>query len=994
MQTPSFDPNDPRLTAFAFGELDASEVESIEQLLAESEEAREALKEIEETVGLVRNELIAEPASGLTSAQRDAIQNAATAAVAPTADPAVASGPSDSSLVAARAAADATPKRTGLAILASVASAAVVIIGVVINQNPDETSDSSPTSAMVRQAEGQTVAALDGKRNFSNATPAENDSVLEYASVADDAGGFGNATNERQLKLAARNRTDGRPADKQRAQPFQKGMRSVQKDNATVANSGEKKVAGYKQQSPEPTGPPAGIGDNNPGKNFTEKGLIKTKFDEAKSDSARELSVAKKSKPGGLPATNNGKQSRTQPNQPQGQPLSKKPESAKNSAATTNAVRRNRGVDSKNGNGQPVGGGLGGGIPQDGQAQSDGKPSRMVASLDRTKTRDLRGSRKVRTDLVAPIAPESETARSKFGRAAPGNEEFSEIIENQFIVPKGQAAFSTFSVDVDTASYANVRRFLTRDQLPPKDAVRIEELVNYFKYDYKQPAGDEPFSVDVELAKCPWATDHRLARIGLQAKTIAKEKRPRTNLVFLVDESGSMRASNKLPLVKTAMKLLVDELTEDDQFSIVTYSSTIKHRLEVTSGAKKDQIKSVIDKLSAGGSTNGSGGIQKAYDVANKNFLQDSSNRVIICTDGDFNLGISKDDELVEFIKEKAASGVFLSVFGFGMGNLKDGKLEKLADQGNGHYGYVDNAKEAQKVFQDQLMGTLYTVAKDVKLQIDFNFKTVGAYRLIGYENRQLAAQDFNDDTRDAGEIGAGHSVTALYEIVPPDVWAKRPPSPANRSKYQEEPKVRKAANKKYADELFTVRLRFKKPDEEKSELTLDHVVKDLDPKKATRPSDDFMFTSSVAAFGMNLRESKFRGKWNLAEVQETAEGTIGDDPTGIRREFVTLVQKARRLTEPAPSLTLPKVPRVLVGIPKKLDAETARNKATVKGKYRRLLKKIEVVKDVKQFGEFYDYGKWDFTAYSGYADLPVGNWVYVYPHWYIWAEQVKPADK
>lgn len=605
-----------------------------------------------------------------------------------------------------------------------------------------------------------------------------------------------------------------------------------------------------------------------------------------------------------------------------------------------------------------------------------------------------------------------------------GDEYYASIVENDFIVPvlgDKEKSLSTISVDVDTASYANMRRFLNRDQLPPANSVRIEELVNYFKYNYPEPEGDEPFSVKTELAACPWQPSHRLAMVGLKAKTIEKAQRPPTNLVFLLDVSGSMRASNKLPLVQQSMRLLVEEMTEDDRVSIVTYASNAGVRLQSTLGSKKQDILNAINDLRAGGSTNGEGGIRIAYDEANRHYFQGGANRVILCSDGDFNVGKSSDGDLVELIQEKAASGVFLSVFGFGMGNLKDGKLEKIADKGNGHYGYIDNLNEARKVFQDELVGTLYTVAKDVKLQVEFNPATVGAYRLIGYENRKLAAQDFTDDSKDAGEIGSGHTVTALYEIIPKQVLlaepnvdglkyqstAKKPaiegaketagdaPTPESSSDSGGKP-VELTETPAVQEELLTIKLRYKKPDEEVSQPVFQNfVVKDVRSagQQLSAASDDLMFAASVASFGMNLRGSKYRGNWGFAEALETAQGAQDDGSDAQRTEFIQLVQRAMRITgqQAGPQ---PRTSQGTTTRPGELDATEARIKASLNGKYRRLVKKIEVRDDFQRFGAFNDYGHWDGTEYSSHKDLPPGNWVYVYPNWYIWAEAVTPPDE
>ncbi len=578
------------------------------------------------------------------------------------------------------------------------------------------------------------------------------------------------------------------------------------------------------------------------------------------------------------------------------------------------------------------------------------------------------------------------------------NEAYDRITENAFVQPiplDTETSVSTFSVDVDTASYANVRRFLNNGQFPPKNAVRVEELINYFQYDYPQPEGEDPFSVNIELNICPWQPRHRLARIGLRAKDLDEQQRPPTNLVFLIDTSGSMRAESKLPLVRASMNILVRELTEDDQVAIVTYSNTADLRLATTSGAKKTEITQVIDGLKAGGSTNGAGGIQLAYDTAVCKYIDGGANRVIICTDGDFNVGISDDDKLVELIQEKAASGVFLSVFGFGMGNLKDAKLEKLADKGNGQYGYIDSQGEAKKVFGEELTGTLYTVAKDVKAQVEFNPEMVGAYRLVGYENRVMANRDFSDDTKDAGDIGAGHTVTALYEIVPKTAILEQPgQTPLKYGGSKKKPAEAGDATDPESTELFTLRLRYKLPDEETSQLFgKDYAVQDIAIRgQAQAPTGDFVWASAVASFGLNLRESKYRGNFSFREVLAMAQRSVGEDEHGRRKDFISLVTKAARLAGQGGGLEAPEL-KGPVARPAEIDSGAARIKAGVDGKYRRLLKKIEVQDDFRRFRGFHDYGYWDGTEYAGQTDLLPGFWVYVYPHWYIWGEELqKPA--
>ncbi|MCD4727572.1 MAG: VWA domain-containing protein, partial [Pirellulales bacterium] len=474
-----------------------------------------------------------------------------------------------------------------------------------------------------------------------------------------------------------------------------------------------------------------------------------------------------------------------------------------------------------------------------------------------------------------------------FTRLIPNTEQYDRIVDNEFR-PVEKQPLSTFSIDVDTASYANMRRFISEGRLPPPDAVRIEEMVNYFTYDYPQPSGKTPFSVNMEVAQCPWKPGHRLLRIGLKGREIDRRELGPSNLVFLLDVSGSMNQPNKLPLVKQAMRMLVEQLTEDDRVAIVTYASGVGMPLPSARGNEQKHILNTIDSLEAGGSTHGSAGIELAYRQAAEHFVRKGINRVILCTDGDLNVGITNDDDLVRLIEEKAKSGVFLTVLGFGTGNLKDSKMEKLADHGNGLYAYIDSLREARRVLIEQMTGSLATIAKDVKLQIEFNPAEVAAYRLIGYENRVLANRDFDDDRKDAGEIGAGHTVTALYELVPADVGHADGTRPL---KYQRVPK-RNLTDVARGGELLTLRLRYKEPDENESKL-LERTVRDSGAKFG-RASDDFRFASAVAALGLVLRSSPYLGNATLAAVEEYAAGALGKDPNGYRAEFLDLVRWAR----------------------------------------------------------------------------------------------------
>ena len=481
-----------------------------------------------------------------------------------------------------------------------------------------------------------------------------------------------------------------------------------------------------------------------------------------------------------------------------------------------------------------------------------------------------------------------------------GTEQYARINENSFLSPP-QQPLSTFSIDVDTASYANVRRFLTSGQLPPADSVRIEELVNYFRYEYPQPRASEPFSVSMEVAECPWREGHRLLRVGLKGREVPPAERPASNLVFLLDVSGSMADENKLPLLKTAMKMLVGELGEDDRVAIVTYAGEAGLKLPPTRGHEQRRITRAIDSLQSGGSTNGSAGIELAYQQATAGFITGGTNRVILCTDGDLNVGVTSDEALTKLIKQKAKSGVFLTVLGFGTGNLKDTKMERLADNGNGLYAYIDSVREARKVLVEQLTGSTITIAKDVKIQIEFNPAQVASYRLLGYENRVLTAEDFNNDKRDAGEIGAGHTVTALYELVlVSDASQKRPAveplkyQDSTASGRREPPGIATQPEPGQSNELLTLKLRYKQPDGDASKL-LEYPLSDRGGSFASA-SPDFQFAAAVASFGMILRNSDHRGTSNLAAVAEIASSTLSSDPGGYRAEFVDLVRKAQSL--------------------------------------------------------------------------------------------------
>jgi Ca-activated chloride channel family protein len=472
-----------------------------------------------------------------------------------------------------------------------------------------------------------------------------------------------------------------------------------------------------------------------------------------------------------------------------------------------------------------------------------------------------------------------------------GGEDYAAIAENTFVAVADDPR-STFSIDVDTASYSNMRRFLQDQSLPPADAVRIEELVNYFDYDYAAPEGAAPFSMTHEVSTCPWNDDHLLVHVGLQGKEIDDSKVPARNLVFLLDVSGSMNAPDKLPLLTRGLGMLVDNLRKDDRVSIVVYAGASGLVLEPT--ADKAEILAALGRLEAGGSTNGGAGIDLAYRLAEKTFIKGGINRVILATDGDFNVGTTSQSDLVKMIEDKRKGGVFLSVLGFGTGNVKDSTMEMLADKGNGNYAYIDSLSEARKVLVEEGGSTLVTIAKDVKIQVEFNPKEVASYRLVGYENRKLAHTDFNDDTKDAGEIGAGHSVTALYEVVP--VGAKGPASPSvDPLKYQDTaPAAGTLTTAAATGELMTVKIRYKKPDGDKSDLLSFAVTGD--DRSLDRTTDDFRFSAAVAEFGMVLRDRAHRGDATYDEVLALAGKSLGKDDRGHRAAFVRLVETAKTL--------------------------------------------------------------------------------------------------
>jgi Ca-activated chloride channel family protein len=515
-----------------------------------------------------------------------------------------------------------------------------------------------------------------------------------------------------------------------------------------------------------------------------------------------------------------------------------------------------------------------------------------IVSRDEASAATDMASADIRLEKLEEPSPMPDNEKKDVDKAH-NTEEHDNIVENEFMPVKNQP-LSTFSIDVDEAAYSNVRRYITEGSLPPKGAVRIEEMINYFDYEYQQPEKGIPFSVNTDVAAAPWNKSHQLVHIGLQGYDIAKDNLPASNLVFLIDVSGSMQDENKLPLVKQSLNLLTEQLRQNDHVAIVVYAGNAGLVLPSTSGADKTAIKAAINNLEAGGSTAGGAGIELAYKTAAKHFLQEGNNRIIICTDGDFNVGASSNDDMVRLIEEKRKTGIYLTALGFGMGNYKDSKMQQIADKGNGNHAYIDNLNEAKKVLLHEFGSTLFTIAKDVKIQVEFNPAQVQSYRLMGYENRMLAKEDFNDDTKDAGEIGAGHTITALYEIIPVGVKNDFDRS-VDALKYQKSETV---TNVEFGDEMINVKIRYKKPDSDISKLI-------AQPIKSTatvlgETSDNFRFSAAVASFGLLLRDSKFKQAANYEQVIELAKSAKGRDANGYREEFIELVERAASMKDAA----------------------------------------------------------------------------------------------
>jgi len=842
----SIELNDPRLTAFALGELDAAEHEVVAREIAQSADAQAAVDDIRATAAMLEAELGAEPSERLTETQRAALATAA----------------QDNGVPRRRGPVDWRFTRYG----SLLAACLVIGVGLTVFATRDGVDERGRVTRLAENTpqQGGTRGLPEGESQRKGGVSRELAATDEPLALADgrrEEAVLPPALAEAMEPIAASEETDSVLIDgsEESIERVQLALRAMKDDGERLR----------KFRSPSTAAP-------------TAAGNAGTPVD-------GDAATARLDVTAGRPA-----------------------------AHATTSQRLERGGTNREGHG------LFGGDDGSGRRYFDAyddaashEPGSWIEWLDAKPVllpglspaqalkllEDLNRAPADRQYFKKEIPPavlrqlEQALSRIAFatGPVDPSNEDYARVHDNPFqrVV---DAPLSTFSIDVDTASYANMRRFIVGGQLPQPDAVRIEELVNYFSYDYAGPDGDAPFAANVEVAACPWSMGHRLVRIGLKGREMTGP-RPAANFVFLIDVSGSMQPANKLPLLKESMRLLVEQLTGADRVAIVTYAGNAGLVLPSTTANNRETLLHAIDNLGAGGSTNGAAGIQLAYNEAEEHLIKGGINRVILATDGDFNVGITHQDELHRLIRDQARSGVFLSVLGFGMGNLKDATLELLADKGNGNYAYIDTLNEARKVLVEQMQSTLVTIAKDVKIQVEFNPAEVAAYRLIGYENRMLAAEDFNDDRKDAGEIGAGHTVTALYEIVPAGLGGQWTRPAMDDLKYQQ-PEVVEAppalSDAAGSGELLTLKLRYKAPEEDTSEL-LEFPVRDGGAAFG-EASADFRFAASVASFGMLLRHSPYRGDWSFNTIAETASASRGGDPFGYRAEFVELVRSARKI--------------------------------------------------------------------------------------------------
>jgi Ca-activated chloride channel family protein len=842
----TFDPNDPRLTAYVLGELDPTERPEIEAMLETSAEGRHAVEEIRQTIGWLSDHLRDEQAAHAVDPESN--HRPVVAFTAQAAKPPRPRWRTVRYRFAAAAALLLIGATVSLVVIRPIAIAPSPVAHmthvVTRSVGPGEVPPPAPIVAMQSLEKRDTRGPGEFERSAPPMSPlaaaAPAGDATQQLALYSEAEQLGRSTPSAGEALRRRVVTDGLsanpgqnaqsgPSAPQAAPPvpeasiaFARDVKSRPRLGQAVGNMGGQ---GQGQTAGRPTrfkAGTAGQGAARPGPSPPHGGAG----------------------PGGAPAQ--------QTNQaPVNNYAYRVPTREGEIADLNRAVRHELTLN-----------------PNPGQAPPQEREARMPA-LKAKDDAKANGEAQLGLDKNVPVEPPAVP------EGLPQNqEEFSTIVDNPFVSTAVDRQ-STFSIDVDTANYANVRRFLAQNTMPPRDAVRIEELINYVPYDDAPPpaSSPDPFAVHVEVAACPWNAGHRLARVGIAAKPIDQSRRPPSNLVFLIDVSGSM--DEELPMIQWGLAQLVEQLNENDRVAIVVYAGASGLVMPSKSCLHKAEILSTLEQLRAGGSTNGGAGVQLAYQVAAQHFIANGTNRVIWATDGDLNVGITDQDELVKLIQEKAKSKVFLTVLGCGTGNIKDGTLEQVADKGNGQYAYIDSPREAYRVLVEQMGSTLVTVAKDVKIQVDFDPASVSQFRLIGYENRVMAHQDFADDAKDAGDIGAGHHVTALYEIAPATAPAAGKPGGERR--------------------LMTVKLRYKQPNEEVSHLLeFPALDKGADFGHA---SDDLKLASSIAGFGMLLRGSPYRGSLTYAGVLEIAQPTVDRDRAGYRKEFVELVRKAQALT-------------------------------------------------------------------------------------------------
>jgi len=915
-----FDPDDPRLTAYALGELEPAEVAAVESQLAACPESRRAVSEVCATAQLLTAELGREPAPGLDASQREAIEDQ----IRPPARARMPrryrwAGWAVAASLVAMLSASLFPAIQGIREPAHRAAevAGAYRTGPAPSAGPSPADEAPGERAPNADARDEGASDMNFAMAPASAKPSEaGQKVADLPEVLGEAvrpapAGEPVPSSQNTYASAARPRMKDQKElsrSSSLSKPSKPGSVAFSPDGrqlasaaaapaalaleVTKANSRGQKQANSFQQGQSKSGEQGQQGQQGQPKDGQQGQQAQKEGAQAQQGSQGQQVMQGQQQAGGTPL---GAKPQAQPGQVLVASAGPALAGALPAPAQATGPESELIVAKANVAREPL------------TARAQAQRDLAFSKLARLMRLNEKGRGFVSRDEITKAEAEAAAADAEARRQgvdlaeiapAPNAEAYTPIADNPFLAAR-EAPLSTFSVDVDTAAYANMRRFLTQGAMPPKDAVRIEEFVNYFAYDYPQPAGDDPFSINIEVARCPWDAGHRLARIGLKGREVANDRRPNSNLVFLIDVSGSMGEPNKLPLVQSSLRLLLGKLGEGDKVAIVVYAGNSGLVLPSTPCSRKDEIAGAIDRLQAGGSTNGGQGIQLAYDVATANFVEGGTNRVILCTDGDFNVGITDRGDLVRLIEEKAKRKVFLSVLGFGMGNLKDDLMEQLADKGDGNYAYIDTMLEARKVLSEQLSGTLVTIAKDVKVQVEFNPARVAAYRLIGYENRLLKKEDFNDDAKDAGEIGAGHAVTALYEIVPAGQGAPAAPPGAGVDPLEfAEPGPAAAAAPAPAAggdrRALVVKLRYKKPEGGPSTL-IKRGVED-EGRDYAAATADYKFAAAVASFGMLLRDSPHKGNATFASVQELADASRGADASGYRAEFLDLVRKARTL--------------------------------------------------------------------------------------------------